>query len=120
MITKKYIRIQGKYLSKLGKPGGIFSMAHYCSNNNIFNQEEIQLFYNIDNWFKSELPEPEFYKNNENKCITWFKTENCGRFIDKLLPIMRLFDKYKKGYDIIYTDYPGEIIYEDDYQIGAK
>lgn len=30
-----------------------------------------------------------------------------------------LLDKYKVPYDIVYTDYVGKIIYEDEYQVGV-
>lgn len=120
MLQKKYFRIQDRYLSKIGKPGGIFSMAHFLSRQKIFNDDEIELFKNIDIWFTNELPEPDFYKDKDNKCITWFKTGKCDHLIEKLTPIMKLFDKYNKAYDIVYTDYPGEIVYEDEYQIGSK
>ena len=32
-------------------------------------------------------------------------------------PLLWLLERYNHPYDIIYTNFPGNIIYEDDYQI---
>lgn len=120
MLKKKYIRIQDRWIGKTGKPVGIFAVCWYHINQKIFNEDEIKLFHEIDKWFIENLVKPEFYKDPENKYNTWFKTDKTEHMIEKLKPLMDLLDKYKRPYDIIYTDYPGEIIYEDDYQVGVK
>ena len=33
--------------------------------------------------------------------------------------LMSLLDKYKVPYDIVFTDYVGNVIYEDEYQVAA-
>ena len=35
-------------------------------------------------------------------------------------PLMWLLEKYQHPYSMIYTNFPGEIVYEDDYQIVVK
>lgn len=32
---------------------------------------------------------------------------------------MGSLDKYKVSYDIVYTDYVGKVIYEDEYQVAV-
>ena len=39
---------------------------------------------------------------------------------EKLKPAIALLDKYNKPYDIVYTNFVGEIIYEDDWQIAVR
>ena len=39
--------------------------------------------------------------------------------LEKIQPLIDLLDKYDIPYDIIYTNYVGKIIYEDDYQVGV-
>ena len=32
-------------------------------------------------------------------------------------PLLWLLERYNHPYDVIYTNFPGEILYEDEYQI---
>ena len=38
----------------------------------------------------------------------------------KLRPVIALLDKYKKPYDIVYTNFVGKIVYEDDCQVAVS
>ena len=40
--------------------------------------------------------------------------------VKKLEPAIALLDKYNKPYDIVYTNFAGTIVYEDDWQIAVK
>ena len=81
-------------------------------------EEEEQLFISIDEWFKENLPEPEPCKNHE-MVITFFKTATTEPMLKKLEPAIRLLDKYNKPYDVVYTNFVGTIVYEDDWQIAV-
>jgi hypothetical protein len=121
MLTKKYVRIQGRELSYVtGRPKGIFAMNWRMIYDGVYNDEEARLFKSIDDWFNENLIEPEQCKNgNPMKVITYFKTETAGHMLDKLLPVCALLDKYTHPYDIVYTDYVGKILYEDEYQVAV-
>lgn len=118
---KKYMRIQGhEYSYATGKPTGMFSLCHRRVNSGVFSEEDTKLFHETNQWFKENLIEPEFYADgNTVRGITWLKTENFEPFREKTAVITGLLDKYKIPYDEVYTDYVGEIIYEDEYQVGA-
>lgn len=118
---KKYMRIQGhefSYATK--KPTGMFSLCHRRVNSGVFSEEDTRLFHETNQWFKENLIEPEFYADgNSVRGITWFKTGNFEPFREKTEIITSLLDKYNVPYDIVYTDYVGEIIYEDEFQVGS-
>ena len=38
----------------------------------------------------------------------------------RLEPAIALLDKYSKPYDVVYTNFVGTIVYEDDWQIAVK
>lgn len=40
--------------------------------------------------------------------------------LQKLKPAIALLDKYKKPYDIVYTNFVGTIVYEDDWQVAVS
>ena len=33
---------------------------------------------------------------------------------------MELLDKYNHPYDVVYTNFVGEIVYEDEYQVAVR
>ena len=35
-------------------------------------------------------------------------------------PAMRLLEKYNHPFDMVYTNYVGEIVYEDAWQVAVK
>lgn len=124
LLKQKYMRVQTRYCGKTGKPVGIFGACWHLMRgtmrNDCLNDQEKAFFLSIENWFQKHLPDPPFYEEgNSIKAITWFKTENCKDMLQKLEPLMELLDKYAVKYDIVFTNYVGEIIYEDQYQVGV-
>ncbi|MCI8691700.1 MAG: hypothetical protein HFH91_02980 [Lachnospiraceae bacterium] len=116
----KYMRIQGREDSYITKyPKGIFSLCWNLIRDEQLSSDEKEMFISIDDWFKENLPEPEPCKNHE-KVITFFKCESTLEMIEKLTPAIRLLDKYQKPYDVIYTNFVGTIVYEDNWQIAVQ
>ena len=120
MAEYKYMRIQGREDSYITKyPKGIFSLCWNLIRDKKMTPEDEQLFISIDNWFKDNLPEPEPCKNHET-VITFFKCKNAEHMIKQIEPAIALLDKYDKPYDVVYTNFVGTIVYEDDWQIAVK
>ena len=116
----KYMRIQGRDNSYITKyPKGIFSLCWNLIRDKALTKEEENLFISIDEWFKENLPEPEPCKNH-GTVITFFKCGSTEQMLQKLRPAIALLDKYKKPYDIVYTNFVGTIVYEDDWQIAVS
>lgn len=119
-MNYKYMRIQGREHSYITKyPKGVFSLCWNLIRDNILTENEKEMFVSIDEWFKVNLPEPVPCINHE-KVITFFKCESTKEMYSKLEPAIALLDKYGKAYDVVYTNYVGEIIYEDDWQIAVR
>ena len=115
----KYMRIQGREDSYITKyPKGIFSLCWNLIRDKKMTEEDEQLFVSIDEWFKENLPEPEPCKNHET-VITFFKCGTAEHMVKKIEPAIALLDKYNKPYDVVYTNFVGKIVYEDDWQIAV-
>ena len=115
----KYVRIQGRENSYMTKyPKGIFALGWNLIRDGVLSEEEKNLFISIDDWFKENLPEPEPCKNQE-QVITFFKCDTTEEMLEKLQPAIALLDKYGKPYDVVYTNFVGEIVYEDKWQIAV-
>ena len=116
----KYVRIQGKTLASNTLQGkGIFSMCWQLIQNDTMYEEDKELFKEIDGWFAEHLPWPPQCKNQE-PVVCWFKTENSNEMMKMIRPAMWLLERYKHPYYVVYTNFPGEIVYEDEYQVVVK
>lgn len=119
-MNYKYMRIQGREDSYITKyPKGIFSLCWNLIRDGILTNEEKELFISIDNWFKEHLPEPEPCKNQE-KVITLFKCDSTAEMLEKLQPAIALLNQHQKSYDVVYTNFVGTVVYEDDWQIAVS
>ena len=123
MKLPKYVRIQGREIAwKTKKPVGIFILNWRRIRDNIYCPEDVALYEETHQWFLENLPQPPFYgEENENPqgAITYFKTENSAVMLEKIQPLVDLLEKYEIPYDIVYTNFVGKIIYEDEYQVGV-
>lgn len=116
----KYVRIQGRELAaNTMYAKGVFSMCVQMLRDNVMDEEDAELFKEIDSWFAEELPWPEPCKRQE-KVVCFFKTENADEMMRMINPVMWLLEKYNHPYYVVYTNFPGEIVYEDKYQVCCK
>ena len=117
----KYMRIQGREISYVTKrPKGIFAMCWRMIYDGIMEEEDAEKFKKINEWFEENLPNPEVCKSGDQAVITSFKVETTSHMIEKLEPAVKLLDKYNHPYDIVYTNFVENIIYEDEYQIAIR
>ena len=125
MLSKKYVRIQVRYTGRTGKPCGIFAANWHLLNAGRFSPEDKELFLETEKWFRNNLTVPPFYdledpeKNNPQKAITYFKTGAIDKYEEQILVLTGLLEKHGVYYDVVYTDFVGEIIYEDDDQVAV-
>lgn len=116
----KYVRIQGRNLvvnTLTGK--GVFGLCMELIRSKTMEQEDADLYMEIDAWFAENLPWPEPCKNQE-RVVCYFKTENADEMMKWMKPALWLLSRYDIPYYVVYTNTPGEIVYEDKYQIVAK
>ena len=116
----KYVRIQGRNLVANTLTGkGIFAMFMDMIDKKTMEQDDADLYMEIDEWFANNLPWPEPCKRQE-RVICFFKADNSNIMLKWIKPALWLLDRYNVPYYLVYTNTPGEIVYEDEYQIVAK
>ena len=119
-LNFKYVRIQGKEIARNTMYAkGIFSMCLQLIKNDVMDEEDASLFREIDGWFAENLPWPPQCRRQE-PVVCWFKTENSDEMLKMIRPVLWLLEKYHHPYFLVYTNDPGEIVYEDHYQVAAK
>ena len=117
----KYIRIQGQEVyENTMYAAGVFSMCWTLIQNDQMDEEDAGLFKEIDAWFAEILPFPPQCKNQE-KVVCFFKTKNTEEMLKLIQPALWLLDRYHHAYYVVFTNsLPGEIVYEDQYQIAVR
>ena len=120
MMQYKYVRIQGLELAENTMYAkGVFSMCWQLIQNDVMDEEDVGLFKEIDSWFAENPPWPPQCMNRE-KVVCFFKTENADEMMKMIRPALWLLDRYEHPYYLVYTNTPGEIVYEDKYQVAVK
>ena len=117
----KYMRIQGRELSYVTQyPKGIFGMCWRMIYDGVMSEEDADIFREVDRWFVANLVEPPMCKTGDQRVITFFKTENMEDMVKHIEPAMALLDKYNHPYDVVYTNFVGNIVYEDEFQVAVR
>ncbi len=116
----KYVRIQGQELAaNTMYAKGVFSMCWQLIQDDVMDEEDAGLFREIDDWFAENLPWPPQCMNQE-KVVCFFKTENSDEMMKMIRPALWLLERYHHPFYVVYTNTPGEIVYEDKYQVCVK
>ena len=119
-LDYKYVRIQGQELAdNTMYARGVFSMCWQLIQNDVMDEEDADLYREIDDWFAENLPwSPQCM--NQEKVVCFFKTENSEEMIKMIRPALWLLERYDHPYYLVFTNSPGEIVYEDHYQVAVK
>ena len=127
MPLPKYVRLQGRETSWITKkPVGIFTLCWRRIKDGVFDETEKNIFLEVEKFFVENLPYPPFYGENHNDAtantegvICYYKTSYANAIMGRFDPVFEVLDKHKIPYDIIYTNDPGKILYEDDCQVAV-
>lgn len=120
----RYYRIHTADIAYMTKrPRGIFTTVGKLVDRKTLTEEEEQEYWRNREYFEEVLPVPPFYQdNNPDGAITWFKDTPEGDDIWRQMTFYReMCSKYNvKLYISECEDIPGEVIYEDKFQIAVK
>lgn len=113
----KYLRIQGREIAEYTNYfNGVFGIFRDFEKKHVMTDEDRELYREVVHFFEEELPWPPMC-NEKKRVICFFKTENSREMMKYMKPLLWLLKRYNHPFDIVLTDFPGNIIYEDEYQI---
>jgi len=122
MKQYKYFRIHSQNIAyHTQQPRGLFAVVGKLINENKLSAPEEKKYKKQKAWFEEILPVPDFYEDgNSIKAITWYKNnEKAKDIFSKMTFFMEIADKYNIELYISRINFiPGELVYEDDFQIG--
>jgi hypothetical protein len=104
---------------------GIFQEAFRLRNAGHLPEYEEAILCELLEWFNSNLPKPHRFTNSKppyyrkkNEAISWFK-HTATEHIAKARHILTILENHGIHAEMITTDRPGYIVYEDAVQIVA-
>jgi len=103
------------------QPRGLFVAIWKLVEDKKLTEYEEKKYWENRKWFEKNLPVPPFYdKGNPQKAITWYKDNESG---NSMCFRMSFYFEMTKKYSLelfktFSENMPGEIIYEDEYQIA--
>jgi len=119
----KYFRVHTSDIAYITQqPRGIFTAVWKLVEEKILTEEETADYWKNREYFEKVLPVPPFYESgNKERATTWFKDTPQGQDIWKQMDFYRaMCKKYgTKLYRSETEDLPGQVIYEDDFQIAV-
>ena len=120
----KYYRVHTADIAYITQqPRGIFTAIGKLVDAKVLNETEIAEYWKNREYFEEVLPVPPFYEQgNPDKATTWFKNTAEGNDIYQQMTFYReMAAKYGlQLYKSECDEIPGEIIYEDEFQIAVK
>ncbi|MCR4580483.1 MAG: hypothetical protein K5681_09060 [Treponema sp.] len=119
----KYFRVHTAYIAYITQqPRGIFTAVGKLVDAKVLTEEETTEYWKNREYFEKVLPVPPFYETgNQEKATTWFKDTPQGMDIWQQMDFYRAMCK-KYGLQLYRSEteiVPGQIIYEDDFQIAV-
>lgn len=120
----KYYRVHTADIAYITQqPRGIFTAIGKLVDAKILSEEETAEYWKNREYFEKVLPVPLFYdEGNHDKATTWFKdTEQGNRIYEEMTFYRTMAKKYgTQLYMSECEEVPGDIIYEDEFQIAIK
>ncbi len=119
----KYFRVHTADIAYITQqPRGIFTAVGKLVDAKVLTEEETTEYWKNREYFEKVLPVPPFYETgNQEKATTWFKDTPQGTDIWNQMNFYRAMCK-KYGLQLYRSEteeLPGQIIYEDDFQIAV-
>ena len=103
---------------------GLFQVIGKLRDNNELTDYELKQVKTFSEWFSKNLDKPKRFtkaksSNARNKAISWFK-DSAKEHLKMMREIKRIIETHGIIVEIIKTNNPGYIVYEDKYQITAE
>lgn len=107
-----------------GRRQGIFQAVFDLEHAGVLLQHEQQQYDEIYEWFRFNLKKPKSFSRSskphaKNVALSWYK-DSAVEHIAKTQGLVEILRAHGVAVDLLRTDRPGYIVYEDSYQVAAE
>lgn len=121
-VEPKFVRYQASIPNGRGSCPGIFALANGLARDGMLNRQDWIAWRSANDYFDSAYVDPStvdgsIYDRAINPSAeSWFKRTATGLLIGVEF-YTDLLHRYNVGWQMLYSDDPGKLLYEDDVQI---
>lgn len=107
-----------------GRRQGIFQALVNAREAGLLYEYEVMRVEEIHNRFNQNLEKPAAFTRSSkphalNKAISWYK-DNAKKHISYMRELASILEGHGIAVDVLQTERPGYIVYEDEYQVTAE
>ncbi len=107
-----------------GRRQGIFQALCELDRNGLLLPHERTTHNDLYKWFCKHLKEPRRFSrasrpHAKDVAISWFK-DSAHEYIAKMFTLSQILEEHGIVVEVIRTDRPGYIVYEDSHQVVAE
>lgn len=120
-----YIRFVIHYKDQdSGKRMGLFHASRELRDAGLVDVYEEEQLISIRDWFDENLKKPHSFSkskkpNAKGVAISWFK-DSAVEHIRKMYEMKTIIEDHGLVVDVVRTEKPGYVVYEDQYQVTAQ
>lgn len=110
--------------SDSGRRQGIFQAVSDLEYEGVLLEHEQQEYDQIYEWFRHNLKKPRSFARSskphaKNVALSWYK-DTAVEHIAKMHALAQLLQSHGIVVDVLQTDRPGYVVYEDQHQVAAE
>ncbi len=119
----RFIALEIDNRTELAK--GLFTIAYELAKSKTLQEYELAELKEILKWFETNIPIPTKFSRKKNvshretKGISWIKATDTET-VSKLYALKVIVERHGFLLEVIKTDRPGYIVYEDKHQVVAE
>lgn len=107
-----------------GRRQGLFQALADLERAGVLAEHETELYETIYGWFKANLRVPSSFTrsskpNAKRVALSWFK-DGATEHISKMRVLAHILDSHGILVDVLQTERPGYVVYEDRFQVAAE
>jgi hypothetical protein len=119
-----YLRFITQFIDESNRTQtGFFNAMDFVTRHRLTRDEDEVKLKDLYAWFKTNLDAPPWFVSpkgyrHETKALSWFK-DSAKEHIGKVQEVMEVLERYDVKVERIWTKEPGQIVFEDEFQISA-
>jgi len=107
-----------------GRRQGLFQAVSDLEHDNVLLEHEQEQYDEIYEWLRKHLKKPRSFTRSskphaKNVALSWFK-DSAVEHIAKMHALAQLLQAHGIAVDVLQTERPGYVVYEDSFQVAAE
>ena len=107
-----------------GRREGLFQALGELRHSGVLSAAEQERYDQIHDWFKGHLKRPRSLTRSskphaKHVALSWFK-HTATEHIAKMYELVHILDAHGVAVDVLRSERPGYVVYEDHFQVAAE